>query len=156
MQKREQQETSAQPAAPAELEARAAAGDRDACTQLRRKLLRGRAVGRNYERVSEAARAGETDAFYMMRKCFLKGIGCAEDARGAVSCFENAAHRGHTSAALKLGKCFERGSGAPRNVESAAYWHRQAAARGESRAYDELALSSPARVNMSHAAICIA
>ena len=76
--------------------------------------------------------------FYLMGKCYMKGVGCSKDPEGAVSCLENAARRGHATAALKLGACFEQGVGAPQSDELAAYWYRKAAARGESCAYDEL------------------
>lgn len=110
------------------------------CMRQGRRLLRGRGVPRDYERALEcfdrAARAGDTDALYMLGKCYLKGVGCRKDPNGGVDCLERAAERGHGAAALRLGKCFEEGNGAPRSAELASYWYRRAAVAGESKAFD--------------------
>ena len=78
------------------------------CMRQGRRLLRGRGVPRDYERALEcfdrAARAGDTDALYMLGKCYLKGVGCRKDPNGGVDCLERAAERGHGAAALRLGK----------------------------------------------------
>lgn len=127
---------------PDELETRARAGEPAACLALGRKLLRGRGIGRDYERAialfDTAARTGHPDALYLLGKCYLKGIGCTKDPAGGVSCLEAAANAGHAAAARRLGDCFAQGLGAPRNSEMASYWYRKAAARGDTRAYDQL------------------
>ena len=54
----------------------ASQGDPGACMQLGHRLMRGRGVTRAYERAiacfDTAARAGDTDALYLLGKYYLK------------------------------------------------------------------------------------
>lgn len=94
-------------------------------------LARNNAPGEAIARLRAAARAGDSDAAFVLGKTLLGGVpGIAAAPSTAVAWLRASAESGHPGAAFHLGIACRNGYGTPTDAAEAARWFARAAAQG--------------------------
>ena len=92
-----------------------------------------------FEKLREAAQAGDATAQFRLAQTLFKGSGTLRDETQARTWLQRAAEQGHTESQFALGMMFERGRGGTRDLRAARSWYERAAATGHDGAKKNLA-----------------
>jgi TPR repeat protein len=96
--------------------------------------------GQAAERWEELARAGDSDAQFLLGLVYDEGQLGEPNASEALHWYTLSAEQGHPAAQCNLGLCYYEGRGALRSHEVAALWFERAAAQGFAKAQNNLAV----------------
>ncbi|GJD34844.1 tetratricopeptide repeat protein [Methylobacterium aerolatum] len=91
-----------------------------------------------YERLKQAALAGEGNAVWELAVRLGDGRGMPRDLALAAKVFERIATAGYAPAQYKLGALYEKGTGLTRDLAQAKLWYGRAAEQGHARAMHNL------------------
>lgn len=90
------------------------------------------ALQRGFRCFQNAARQKDANGFVNLGTCFLRGLGCRQDMKAAVSCYEAAAALGHPEAMDNLSAAYQFGHGVAADAEESLVWAmRGRALRGD-------------------------